>query len=168
MSTQITGIIRGTHAIEVDTPLPYGEGAHVSVEIQRVSRPVAQDATPDLDRDMRELKDLVESDRVNDARVLVKRLVDRWPDSDRVKHWARVLAPPVARAVPGPPHRSMAAENAWFKSHGHEYPGCWIAVLGDQLLAADPSYKRVSECLEAVPHREDVVVFYYPDPGRWR
>ena len=113
-----------------------------------------------LERDLGELRDLLGSSRVDDARALVKKLAARWPNSDRVQHMAHVLAPPVARVVPGPPHRSLAKEIAWFKSHGHKYPGCWIAILGDQLLAADPSYRLVNDRLDPIPGSEDAVIFF--------
>jgi len=50
MSIQVTGIVKGTHAIEVDTPLPYEDGARVSVEIEPAADPVEQKSAPDLRR----------------------------------------------------------------------------------------------------------------------
>ena len=84
----------------------------------------------------------------------------RWPDSDRVQRMARVLAPHVARVIPGPPHRSMEEERAWYRIHAQEHTGCWIAVLGDQLPAADPSCRRVHAILSAIPGSDDAVLFF--------
>ncbi|HET6383504.1 MAG TPA: hypothetical protein VFJ58_08955 [Armatimonadota bacterium] len=39
MSIQVTGIVRGTNAIEVDAPLPFEDGARVSVEIEPTADP---------------------------------------------------------------------------------------------------------------------------------
>jgi signal recognition particle subunit SEC65 len=131
---------------------PAAEWAPAAYEIQEQA-----DA---LEQDMSELRRLLENSRVEEARVLVKDLAVRWPKSDRVQHMAKVLAPSVARVIPGPPHRSLEKERDWYKSHGHEYPGCWIALLGDQLLAADPSYLRVKDLLSIIPGSDDAVFFF--------
>jgi len=93
-----------------------------------------------LAADLRHLRDLLEEGRVEAARRFVKELEPRWPDSERVRHYARVLAPPVARGVPNSTPRSFDREMAWLEQHAHEYPGCWLAVYEDQLVAADPNY----------------------------
>src|SRR3954454_984434 len=97
----------------------------------------SQAGAPDLTDDLARLRGMVEQHRVEDARAYAKELEQGWPDSDAVRHWARVLAPPVARVVEGVPNRSFAAEHHWLKEHGNEYPGCWIAVLESRLIAAD-------------------------------
>ena len=140
---------------QIDNPEP------VRLAAELVPGPFAgQDQAGDLERDMAVLRGLLGSSRVEEARALANDLAVRWPDSDRVQRMARVLAPPVARVIPGPPHRSMEKERAWYRIHAHEYPGCWIAVLGDQLLAADPSYRRVHAVLSAIPGSEDAVLFF--------
>jgi hypothetical protein len=99
--------------------------------------PPAPDS-PQLTADLDRLRSMVEHEDVDGARVFVKELEQRWPDSRRVQYWARVLAPPVARRVPGGTGRSFAREHAWLREHRREYPGCWLAVLEDRLLDADP------------------------------
>src|SRR2546425_8506042 len=91
---------------------------------------------PQLTADLDRLGAMVEHEDVEGARAFVKDLEQRWPDSSRVQYWARVLAPPVAHRVPGPPGRSFAREHAWIREHGREYPGCWLAVIEDRLLDA--------------------------------
>ena len=39
MGIQVTGIVRGEHTIEFDEPLPYEDGATVSVELNGTSEP---------------------------------------------------------------------------------------------------------------------------------
>lgn len=127
---------------------------------------VAHEQADALERDMSGLRELLSSSRVTEARALIKELAVRWPDSVRVQHMAKVLAPPVARAVPGPPHRSLDRELTWYKYHGHEHPGCWMGVLGDRLLAADPSYKTMYDLLSTTPGSGDAVIFFQP-PDRY-
>src|SRR5687768_12774189 len=98
----------------------------------------ASEAPPELTADLARLREMVEQSDVEGARAFVKELEQRWPDSKKVQHWARVLAPPVARVLRGVRGRPLDKERAWIREHGREYPGCWLAVLGDQLIAADP------------------------------
>lgn len=34
--------------------------------------------------------------------------------------------------------RSLEGEKRWLRAHAGEYPGCWLALDGDRLIAADP------------------------------
>ena len=140
---------------EVGNPEPVYPAAELALGTYAV-----QEQADALERDMSFLRQLLESSRVEEARDLIKDLAVRWPNSDRVQHMAKVLAPPVARVIPGPRHRSLEKELAWYKSHGHEHPGCWIATLGEQLLAADPSYLRVNDLLDPIPGSADTVIFF--------
>src|SRR5687767_10029578 len=85
-----------------------------------------------LATDLRHLLDLLEGDRVEEARRFVKELEQQWPDAERVRHYAHVLAPPVARSRPDIPARSSRRELKWLKEHAHEHPGCWLAVYEDR------------------------------------
>jgi hypothetical protein len=98
------------------------------------------------------------------ARQLVQVLVEKWPADEWIRHMAHVLEPPVARAVPSL-YCSFDKERAWLKAHAYEYPGCWIAVMGDRILAADPSRRRVEEILDSIPE-SDRAVLYYKWPNR--
>src|SRR5262245_31299314 len=99
-------------------------------------------AEAEHDATLKHLGALIGEGAVEEARALVKELEARWPDSPRVQHFARVLAPPVVRVRPGS-GRSRDREFAWLREHAHEYPDCWLALLGDQLIAADPSVGKV-------------------------
>jgi hypothetical protein len=117
---------------------------------------------PPLTTDLDRLRSMVEHEDVEGARAFVKELEHRWPDSARVRHWARVLAPPVARRVPGSTGRSLDRERAWLREHGHEYPGCWLAVLGDRLIAADPDIGVVIQTIRSTPGAEDALLHLRP------
>jgi hypothetical protein len=89
--------------------------------------------------------DLIERDRVEEARTYVKVLEGEWPEHPHVRHFARVLAPPAARAVEGKQLPPLHRERAWLRANATSYPGRWLSIHGDQLIAADPSLKVVLE-----------------------
>src|SRR5437879_4465779 len=104
------------------------------------------DSAAELQADLDEVRRLVEAHAVEEARRLAPQLAAKWPDSPAMQHWARGLEPPkILPNKPGPPGRSFARDYAWFREHGHEYPGCWIATLEDRLIAADPDLNHVLE-----------------------
>src|SRR2546423_285752 len=103
--------------------------------------PVESD--PAVAEDLAHLIQLLERDAVEEARVLIRELVVRWPDSERMRHWARVLEPPRTRVERGGRERPLHREQAWLREHAHEHPGCWLSVYHDRLLAADPDLQAV-------------------------
>ncbi len=116
-----------------------------------------------LAADLQHLLDLLERDRVEDARWRVKELEQRWPASERVQHYARVLAPPVVRARPDIPARSSEREWKWLEEHGHEYPGCWLAIYEDRLIAADPDRRVVTAQATEALGEETYLLFHQPE-----
>jgi hypothetical protein len=127
-----------------------------------VESPNAAQATTDQARlaaDLHHLNDLLERERIEEARRYVKELQQRWPDAERVQHYAHVLAPPVARSCPELKTRSMHRELAWVREHAHEYPGSWLAVFEDRLVAADPDLQvALARTREALGHENVLVV----------
>ena len=124
----------------------------------------ASETPPELTADLARLRDMVEQSDVEGARAFVKELEQRWPDSERVQHWARVLAPPVARVLRGVRGRSLEKERAWLREHGKEYPGCWLAILGDQLIVADPDMRVVLKVTRETPGARKALLHYQPGP----
>ena len=61
--------------------------------------PFAQ--SPQCIRDVAKVQSLLSRGRVEEARRFARELEARWPGSDLVRRFARVLAPPVARTVEG-------------------------------------------------------------------
>src|SRR5207302_3960870 len=94
----------------------------------------------ELERKLAQVREYVEHSRVEEAQAELKEMERRWPASERFQHWVRVLAPPIVRTVPGrdPRSRPFDKDRAWLRQHGREYPGCWLAVYEDRLIAADP------------------------------
>src|SRR5689334_8930055 len=104
---------------------------------EHADTPVAED---ELDQSLAQLRDDVSSGHVTEARVAVQQIAARWPESERVQYWVRVLAPPEVVPTSGPDPRSQPRdrERAWLREHGREYPGYWLAVYEDRLIAAGP------------------------------
>jgi hypothetical protein len=118
-----------------------------------------------LAADLQHLRDLLEADRVPEARRFVKELEQRWPEAERVQHYARVLEPPKVRMRPDLPARSSEREVQWVKDHAREYPGCWLAIHEDRLIAADPDLQVVITEAEQALGRETYLMFYQPGNG---
>jgi hypothetical protein len=131
----------------------------------KASQPVSAADEAALAEDLQCLRELLDEGRVDAARSLVKELEARWPDSERVRHYAHVLAPPVARVRSDTKPRSFTREWEWLKQHGHEYPGCWLAIYKDRLVAADPDYQVAVAKAREVLGQEGALMFHQP-PAR--
>jgi hypothetical protein len=73
-----------------------------------------------------------------------------------------VLAPPVARVVPNSEHRSFAEEHAWLKEHAREYPGCWLIVLGSELIASGPDVNEVIQLADQIDRTAKGLMHFQP------
>jgi hypothetical protein len=130
-----------------------------------VAAPPSVDVTADeaaLAKDLQQLRELLDEGHIEAARRFVKELEPRWPDSERVRHYARVLAPPIARRRPDSKPRSVDREWAWLEQHGHEYPGCWLAIYEDRLVAADPDYQVVVAKAREALGTKGALLFHQP------
>ena len=124
----------------------------------------ARDAAA-LAEDLQHLRALLDDGRIDAARRFVKELEPRWPESERVRHYAHVLAPPVARRRPNIKPRSFTREWEWLDQHGHEYPGCWLAIYEDRLVAADPDRQVAVAKAREVLGPEGALLYHQP-PAR--
>jgi hypothetical protein len=120
----------------------------------------AEPVAPDLVADLERLRELLARSDVEGARAWVKDLEQRWPQNERVRHYAQVLAPPTVRAVPKTLGRSLDLERAWLREHAREYPGCWIAVLEDRLIAADPDLGIVLAAARQSPDPRHTLIHF--------
>lgn len=77
-----------------------------------------------------------------------------FPEHERVQRAARVLAPPVVRAVRAPRARGLSASMAWFRKHASQYRGQWLAVREGQLLGTAASLK---ELIAVIGQGEDAI-----------
>jgi hypothetical protein len=130
-----------------------------------IETPSQQDAA-ELEEGLQQIReDISRGGRVPEARAKIKELEARWPEDKRVQHWARVLAPP--EVIPTPEAyknaRPIDRELKWLKEHRGEYPGCWVAVYEDRLIAADPDLGVVlAETRRQIGDKDAVL---YQQPG---
>src|SRR5881227_2401032 len=123
------------------------------------------DPDPSVAEDLIKLRDLLHAHDIEGARAYIKELTAKWPDSERVRYYAHVLAPPVARRVPGSkPARSQDREIAWLRAHGHEHPGRWLSIFEDRLIAADPNLHTVIERTREAIGDQSALLFYQGAP----
>jgi hypothetical protein len=116
----------------------------------------------ELSDDLNRLRSLLEQGDVEGARSFVKELEAKWPESPRVQHFAHVLAPPefLGRRPGG--GRSLKPEHDWLRAHAREYPGCWLAIHGDRLIAADPDLDIVLDAMERASDLVDPLLHFQP------
>jgi hypothetical protein len=129
--------------------------------IQGLTEPAAEGAAA-LAEDLRCLRALLEDGNVEGARRLIADMAPRWPESTEVQHFARVLASPKARWVPGKRGRSMDKDFAWLREHAREYQGQWVAVYDGRLIAAGPRLAAVRERLREHPDVEGALLHRIP------
>jgi len=127
--------------------------------VEREDRREEAGAAEDLERLIR----LIDEGRVAEARSLSSQLTSRWPDVPAIQRLSTVLEPP--RVVPGKPQpaRPLDRERAWLQQHAHEYPGCWLAVCGDRLLAATPVLREALRVSREAVGGESPVLFFQPE-----
>jgi hypothetical protein len=140
-----------------------GERTRAAVSVDDVGSTGGENSEQDrLTADLQCLRDLLERDRVDEARQFVQELAQRWPESERVQHYAHVLAPPKVLPRPNIPPRSREREFKWLKEHASEFPGCWIAVHEDRLIAADPDQRVVITKARDVLGEQGALLFHQP------
>ena len=117
-------------------------------------------------RGIAKLQSLLTQGRVEEARCFAKQLEADWPESDLVRRFSRVLAPPIARVVPGgkkaPSREETQKEGAWLREHAREYPGCWVILHGDRLIAAHPKLRSAMEQADQLVAEDFGSIYYFP------
>jgi len=116
----------------------------------------------DLTADLARLLALLDRGEVEEARAWVKELERRWPDAERVRHFARVLAPTQVSVRRGERGRSLEREHAWLRAHARDYPGCWLAIFEDRLIAANPDLNAVLAATREIPGAERALLHFQP------
>jgi hypothetical protein len=112
---------------------------------------------------VRVVRALVESSRVREAREKTAEFLQIWPDSKPLKTAESVLAPAIARAVPPrKPQRSRALEYQWIRENARNYPGEWLLVFENRLIASSPSFKEVLERGQSIESGADGVLWFQP------
>jgi hypothetical protein len=103
----------------------------------------------------------VEFNLVSLARELAEAAVGRYPRDAKLKHWAKVLAPPVVREYTGPRISSIERDKdiAWLREHADEYRGMWVVLSGGELLAAGK--RDIRRALRRIRRRTSAPLFIH-------
>jgi hypothetical protein len=122
----------------------------------------------DLEQGLAQVRSLLEQADLNAARDCLSRLQEAWPDSERVARLSRLLTPTAVRLEPRKPERSRAAEYRWLHEHARAYPGCWLALLEDRLIAAEQDLNTVLEQVRKTERPDEVLLHFEPVDRNWR
>lgn len=119
----------------------------------------------ELEEGLRQIReDISRGGRVPEARAKIAELEARWPEDKRVLYWARVLAPPIflQTSVPGRRSRPRDRERDWLRRNAQKYPGCWVAIFEDQLIAAGSNLDEVLAVADQTPEGRDALLYQQP------
>ncbi|HEX4946424.1 MAG TPA: DUF5678 domain-containing protein [Blastocatellia bacterium] len=86
----------------------------------------------------------------------IMEMIEQLPPTEQAKleqlivqHRTPKAKPPLDKRVPPKPLPDQAAMQRWIGEHAHEYPGEWIALDGDKLIAHGPNHQEVWEAAQA-------------------
>jgi hypothetical protein len=108
------------------------------------------------------IHDLINEGDLTGARQLVREMTQRWPDSERVRRLSTLLAPPTVSIRQGNMGRPRHEEHDWLREHAHEYPACWLAILGSRLIAASPDARVVIAAVRQDPTAAGALLHFQP------
>jgi hypothetical protein len=121
--------------------------------------------------DVAQLQLLLSGGKVEEARRFAHEVQGRWPKSELVSQFVRVLAPPLARVVSGRPgisREQTQKENDWLRKHAPEHAGSWVVLDGDRLIAAHPRLRTAMEEADHMVGPQRGSVHYVPGPATQR
>jgi hypothetical protein len=126
------------------------------------------DEPPELLAELAEIRRLLEASEVPAARRIARELPLRWPESRQAAKIAKLLGPSKVRVIRGnPPFPDRIQEFAWLRAHAAQYPGNWLALFADRLLAADPDLQTVLDQLKIDPDGENALLHFQPASMYW-
>ena len=96
------------------------------------------------------IRELLAQERLLEARELLKEALRDEGDNPELRRFQVVLAPPEVAPVAFT-DVDRSDELKWIVSHGKEYRGEWVAVLGNELVAHARSLKALRAALQKLP-----------------
>lgn len=126
-----------------------------------------------VEQDYSDFLALMNTGRMKEARVLIQELAVKYPDHERIQHYAVVIAPPKARSIPKEEAEAMGLKPhpqamKLISQEAHKHPGCWLAASDEGELLTDPSLKDLMETLRAREDGQEFVLWYEPTPEGWQ
>lgn len=106
-------------------------------EIDPLRAWAATNITEKTKKDLHEIKTLVESGRVREARRYLLGLRMSMEGCPEIDVWSQVLAEPVVISEHGATGGDLRNNTAWLKQHTAEYQGYWVALRQGVLLGSD-------------------------------
>jgi hypothetical protein len=114
---------------------------------------------------VRVVRTLVETSRIHEARERIGEFLRIWPDSQQLQYGKRILTPTVAKVVPSiKPNRSRIKENQWIKDHARNYPGEWLLIFEDRLIASGHDLREVIRVGRTSEPEAEGVLWFQPGP----
>lgn len=103
----------------------------------------------------------------------ILKLIEQLPSNERTR-LDQLLAeqptaavqtkPPRDKRVPAKPTKDRTRERQWVQEHKHEYPGYWVALDDDRLVAASLVQQEVVDAVDtSLPHPPLVLRIPSPD-----
>lgn len=108
----------------------------------------AAKALPNTNSYVDRIREHVERDEVGAARRVLAEALRDGASEPGLENWAEILAPAKILGFSPPAETDLSAELGWFKQHGKEYRGEWVAVLGTELLAHARTYEELRAQLD--------------------
>lgn len=96
-----------------------------------------------------EVRRLVEEGRVETARRMLLKVPEAPFEGRALKHWRRVLAPPVLEVVDAT-DKDRSVEFAWLRDRADEYSGKWVAVLDNRLVSEGAALGDVLDAVDCL------------------
>ncbi len=96
---------------------------------------------------IRRIRQALAQEHVEEARRLAAQAVQEFPGSESLQKLHHVLQPPrVIGTLPA--GKPWDKERAWLIKNSKSYPGMWVAIREDHLIAAHSDLKTVLETVQ--------------------
>lgn len=118
-------------------------------EIEPLRASAATNITEKTKKDLHEIKTLVESGRVREARRYLLGLRMSMEGRPEIDVWSQVLAEPVVISEHGATGGDLGINTAWLKQHASEYQGRWVALKQGVLLGSDKNRTELHRRLKS-------------------
>lgn len=96
------------------------------------------------------IRELVEQDYVAGARKLLAEALERGEQDAELLQWQRVLAPAKFLGFSDELEPDRTPEFEWLRTHRKDYPGQWVALAEDRLLAHSADIREVDSAVKTM------------------
>ena len=104
--------------------------------------------TRGADRFLEEIRQHTRAGKIRTAQRLVRAAVTRYPEDPELQKAHGILVGSRAKTRPGT-GRNLREEYAWLRNPPAEYRGCWVALIGAEVVAAADTLEQLRASLSA-------------------